>query len=128
MKAEDLEAIASLPPSTLCRRINFENAQVRPGIVPKTWFLIVSGKKPWASMTVELQPLIYVHQPDYWGIEVVGCVSGISLPVEVPYSVWLDIRMSSASTASRSSAPPTARRSRCRSVRRRLANSLGTVS
>jgi hypothetical protein len=91
MKVQDLEAIASLPPSTLCRRITFEHAQVTPGIVPKTWFLIVSGKKPWASMTVELQPLIYVHQPDYWGIEVVGCVSGISLPVEVPYSVWLDI-------------------------------------
>jgi hypothetical protein len=91
MKAEDLKIIESLPPSTLCRRINFDHAQVVPGIVPKTFFLIVSGKKPWASMTVELQPLIYIQQPDYWGIEVVGCLSGISLPVEVPYSVWLDI-------------------------------------
>jgi hypothetical protein len=91
IKAEDLKTIESLPPSTLCRRINFEHAQVVPGIVPRSYFLIVSGKKPWASMTVELQALIYIQQPEYWGIEVVGCVSGVSLPVEVPYSVWLDI-------------------------------------
>jgi hypothetical protein len=91
MRDEDFKVIEALPPSTLCRRINFEHAQVVPGIVPKTWFLIVSGKKPWASMQVELQPLIYVHPPEFWGIEVVGCLSGVSLPVEVPYSVTLEI-------------------------------------
>ena len=42
-------------------------------------------------MKVELVPLVYVQQPDYWGIEVIGCQGGIGLPVKVPYSVVLDI-------------------------------------
>ena len=42
-------------------------------------------------MKVELVPLVFVQRPDYWGIEVVGCQSGIGLPVKVPYSVVLDI-------------------------------------
>src|SRR6266852_5525458 len=91
MKAEDIRTLEALPPSTLCRRIDFDRAQVVPGFIPKTYFLIVSGKKPWASMTVELDPLIYIVQPDYWGIEVVGCQKGFGIPVEVPYSVVLDI-------------------------------------
>jgi len=42
-------------------------------------------------MKVELLPLIYIRQPEYWGIEVVGCQSGIGLPVMTPYHVTLDI-------------------------------------
>jgi hypothetical protein len=91
MDAQDLRILAALPPSTMCRLIGFDHAQVVPGFLPKTYFLIVSGKKPWASMKVELVPLIYITQPDYWGIEVVGCQSGFGIPVEVPYSAVLDI-------------------------------------
>lgn len=91
MKSENIKALEALPPSTMCRRIDFEHAQVVPGIAPKTYFLIVSGKKPLASIEVELVPLIYVDQPEYWGIEVRGCESGIGLPVEVPYSAYLEI-------------------------------------
>ena len=91
MKAADLKVLQALPPSAMCRRIEFETAQVVPGFVPKTYFLIVSGKKPWASMKVELVPLIYIAQPDYWGIEVIGCQSGIGLPVLVPYSTVLEV-------------------------------------
>jgi hypothetical protein len=91
MKAEDLKTLATLPPSTLCRLIDFTHAQVVPGFVPKTFFLIVSGEKPWASMTVELVPLIYITQPDYWGIEVIACQRGVGLPIKVPYSAVLDI-------------------------------------
>jgi hypothetical protein len=53
--------------------------------------LIVSGVKPWVTMKVELVPLIYIRQPEYWGIEVVGCQSGIGLPRQAPYHVSLDI-------------------------------------
>jgi hypothetical protein len=91
MKIEDIKALEALPPSTLCRLIAFDRAQVVPGFIPKTFFLIVSGEKPWASMKVELVPLVFVQRPDYWGIEVIGCQSGIGLPVKVPYSVVLDI-------------------------------------
>ena len=62
-----------------------------PGFILKTFFLIVSGEKPWASVTVEFVPLVYVRRPDYWGIEVIGCQRGIGLPVKVPYSAVLDI-------------------------------------
>ena len=27
-------------------------------------------------MRVRLEPLVYVQQPEYWGIEVVGCLTG----------------------------------------------------
>ena len=91
MQAQDLEVLKSLPPPTMCRLIDFKKAQVVPGFLPKTWFLIVSGEKPWASMTVQLVPLIYIQQPDYWGIEVVGCQHGFGIPIVVPYSVVLDI-------------------------------------
>lgn len=91
MQEADLQALHKLPPSTLCRIIDFDRAEVRPGIIPKTFFLIVSGHKPWITMTVELVPLIYIVQPDYWGIEVVGCLHGIGLPVQAPYTVALNI-------------------------------------
>jgi hypothetical protein len=91
MDEKHLEAFNALPPSTSCRLIDFEKTEVVPGIVPKTFFLIVIGTKPWLTMKVELHPLIYIRQPEYWGIEVVGCQSGIGLPVTAPYHVALDI-------------------------------------
>lgn len=38
MKAEDLRTLEALPPSTLCRLINFDYARVVPGFIPKTFF------------------------------------------------------------------------------------------
>ncbi|MCA1748238.1 MAG: hypothetical protein ABR601_05185 [Parasphingopyxis sp.] len=58
------------------RVINFEEAEVRPGTVGGTHFLIVSGEAPCANMDVSLIPLIYIECPDYWGIEVVGSLPG----------------------------------------------------
>ena len=50
---------------------------------------------------VQLAPLIYIQQPDYWGIEVVGCQHGFGIPIMVPYSVTLTSPTSSARPASR---------------------------
>ncbi len=91
MKIQDIQALESLPASKSCRRIDFMNVEIVPGFVPKTHFLIVSGEKPWQTMTVQLVPLIYIDKPDYWGIEVVGCQSGIGLPATGTYVVTLDI-------------------------------------
>ena len=77
MKAPQLKAFNKLPASSTCRLIPFRTAVVVPGFLPKTFFLIVSGIKPWVTMTVELRPLIYIRRPEYWGIEVVGCQHGI---------------------------------------------------
>ena len=51
----------------------------------------MSGTKPYLNMRVELVSYVYVQQPDYWEIEVVGCLPGIGLPAEAPYTVALPL-------------------------------------
>ena len=89
---EEAGSFSKLPAPEACRIIDFDKAQVVPGIVNGTWFLIVSGSKPYISMRVELSPRIYVTQPDYWGIEVVGCLAGISGPTLTPYVAVLPLQ------------------------------------
>jgi hypothetical protein len=91
MDDKHIQAFLALPHPTLCRLIDFERAEVVPGIIPNTFFLAVSGNKPSISMTVELHAVFYLIQPDYWGIEVVGCLSGLAPPLVWPYNVFLDI-------------------------------------
>ena len=80
-----------LPQANSCRTIDFEKTEVQPGIVNNTWFLIVSGIKPYRNMKVELIPVVYITQPEYWVIEVVGCLPGIGLPAEAPYTVAIPL-------------------------------------
>lgn len=91
MNEKQLKAFTALPHSSSHRIIAFKEAEVRPGIVSGTWFLIVRGVKPLVTMGVELHPLIYITRPEYWGIEVVGTQKGIGLPVTAPYEVALEI-------------------------------------
>jgi hypothetical protein len=91
MEEMHLKAFESLPRCSTCRLIDFEKADVVPGFIPKTFFLIVAGIKPWLTMKVELHPLIHIRQREYWGIEVVACQDGIGLPQTGPYHVALDI-------------------------------------
>lgn len=80
----------ALPHSSSCRLIDFREAEVRPGIVNGTYILIVRGTKPYLNMEVTLIPLVYVRQPEYWGIEVTGCLpGGIGLPATEPYTATL---------------------------------------
>lgn len=82
-------AASLIPQST--RLINFDRAEVRPGFVTNTYFLIVSGTKPYLNMQVHLSPLIYIRRPEYWGIEVIGTLSGIGLPATAPYQVFIPL-------------------------------------
>ena len=66
-------------------------ASVVPGTVSNTFILIVKGKKPYLNMKVFLSPLTYVRQPEYWGIEVLGCVPGIMLPAIGVYDEFLPL-------------------------------------
>jgi hypothetical protein len=84
-------AFLKTPTPTSVRLINFTRAEVRPGFLPNTWILIVSGTKPYANMTVRLSPLIYVKRPEFWGIEVIGSLPGIGIPVTAPYTVSLPL-------------------------------------
>ncbi|MEW4491081.1 hypothetical protein AB1L42_23595 [Thalassoglobus sp. JC818] len=75
-----------------CGLIDIEKAEVVPGILNGTFFLIVSGTKPCVNMKVELQPLVYVRCPEYWGIQVIGCVpGGICLPQTAPFVVAIPL-------------------------------------
>lgn len=84
-------AFLKTPTPTSVRLINFTRAEVRPGFLPQTWILIVSGTKPYLNMTVRLSPLIYIRRPEYWGIEVIGSLPGIGLPATAPYTVSLPL-------------------------------------
>ncbi|HEX4815401.1 MAG TPA: hypothetical protein VFV66_21875 [Nonomuraea sp.] len=85
------ENFAELPASQSVRLIDFEEARVVPGIVPGTFILVVSGTKPYLNLRVVLSPLVYVRQPEYWGVEVVGALRGLGLPATAPYSVSLPL-------------------------------------
>jgi hypothetical protein len=70
------EEFLNAPTSASVRLINFTTAKVFTGIVPGKYILVVSGTAPCANMVVELSPLVYIRQPEYWGIEVLGSLPG----------------------------------------------------
>jgi hypothetical protein len=89
-----LEKFATLPPTSSCRLLDFERdrTEVLSGMVSGTYFLVVRGTKPFFNMQVNLIPLVYIRQPEYWGIEVTGCLlGGIGLPAIDPYTVILPL-------------------------------------
>ncbi len=91
MNEEQARAFQALPTPQSCRVINFDSAQVVTlESLPPQYVLVVSGQKP-LNMEVSLTPLVYIRQPEYWGIEVIGCVRRLGLPVVVPYVVRLDL-------------------------------------
>ncbi|MDQ1294826.1 MAG: hypothetical protein QG608_2711 [Actinomycetota bacterium] len=79
-----------------CRTLDFTTAEVTllpsaeaVGARPR-YRLTVKGMRPASNVRVELVPLTYVRQPDFWGIEVIGCTSGIGLPALMPYTALYD--------------------------------------
>lgn len=75
-----------------CLLLDFDTAEI---LVlesdPPQYLLAVSGTKPYRNMEVKLAPLVYVRQPEYWGIEAIGCAAGLVLPAEGPFSVTLPL-------------------------------------
>jgi hypothetical protein len=94
----------TVPPPTLpgpetCTTIAYEAAKVVP--LPRytaytpfpSYQLVVTGKTAYFNQRVKLVPLVYIRQPEYWGIQVQGCLSGdVGLPAEKPFTVTLDLR------------------------------------
>ena len=81
----------SAPKCESVRLIDFKQAEIRPAFVNDTYILIVTGTKPYLNMEVRLIPLVYVQQPDYWGIEVIGSLPGFGLPAEAEYTVSIPL-------------------------------------
>jgi len=77
--------------ATLCALTSFDDATI--DVDPKSGMLtlVVSGMRPATNVEIELVPLVYIQQPIYWGIQVLGCASGIGLPVLTPYTEKLDV-------------------------------------
>jgi hypothetical protein len=89
---QTLTTLRKAPPPQSFRLIDFEKAEVRPGFVPNTFFLIVTGSLPCANMQVELIPLVYIRRPEYWEIEVVARMAGpICLPQIRPFTETLPL-------------------------------------
>ena len=63
-----------LPSPLSCRVLEFESAEVLTDTPLGYWALFVHGEKPYDAMWVTLQPFTYIKQPEYWGIEIVGCL------------------------------------------------------
>ena len=82
----------SLPSASSCKLISFDKVEVHPGKIPKICFLTVGGTKPCINMEVRLVPLFYLKCPEYWGIEVIGCLSdGICIPTLGSYEMTIPL-------------------------------------
>lgn len=84
-------AFNALPQPSSCRLIDFDDVQVVPGLILRTYFLVAKGTKPWVTMDVGLHPLLYATRPEFTGIEVVGCQNGIGLPQAALFSAAIEI-------------------------------------
>lgn len=83
-----IEYFEKLPPAQSQRLIDFDTIEiVTLESFPPQFVLVVRGVKPYLNMKVNLVPLVFVRQPEFWGIEVVGQLPGIGLPALAPYTV-----------------------------------------
>jgi hypothetical protein len=62
-----LREFEARPRSSSIRLIDFEEAEVRPGIVSGTYILIVRGTKPYLNMEVDLTPLVIFDSQNIGG-------------------------------------------------------------
>lgn len=85
-----LEEFRRRPVPASHRLLDFDSASIvtLESYQPQ-YVLTVTGTKPYLNMEVDLVPLMYIRQPEYWGIEVVGCLNGPGLPVMTPFTVSL---------------------------------------
>lgn len=92
-KQEHLKEYHKLPKAQSYRLIVFDQAEIITlESDPPQYVLVVRGTKPYLNMRVELNPLTYIQQPEYWGIEVVGRLrGGIGLPVQTPYTASIPL-------------------------------------
>jgi len=90
---EQLRVHQDLPTADSQRLIDFERVQILTlESFPPQFVLRVTGTKPFLNMEVQLEPLVFIRQPEFWGIEVVGRLpGGIGLPALAPYDVTIPL-------------------------------------
>jgi hypothetical protein len=98
MSTEESSPGTAAPEEAINRLIDFERADViTPMIYPPQPRLVVRGVTN-IPVEVTLVPLVYISQPQYWGIQVVGSLGGgetgphPSQPIAaIPYAAELDL-------------------------------------
>ena len=85
--------VAPAPVDKQCALAAFDTAAVQMDAVTATrkLTLVVTGMKSATNEEIQLIPMVYVMQPEYWLIMVYGCSSGVGLPVLTPYTATLDL-------------------------------------
>ena len=83
-------------PEQVSRLIDFVRAEVVAQLsYPPRQSVVVAGEMPYGATNVSLVPVVYISQPQYWAIQVVGTFEAgphVSQPIAaLPYSVQLDI-------------------------------------
>lgn len=93
MSEQQLRVHQDLPKAESRRLLDFERAQILTlESFPPQFVLRVTGTKPFLNMEVQLEPLVFIQQPEFWGIEVVGSLpGGIGLPALGPYDVSIPL-------------------------------------
>jgi len=94
MTTEESHPLHALPTAQSTRLIDFERANAITPLIypPPPPTLVVDGVLPDPAMTATLVPRAYIRRPEYWGIEVVGSVTGVGgHGVPAPYSVELSL-------------------------------------
>ena len=80
-------ATSNMATAETCKNIDYSKAEVRPATVKGKYVLTVSGTKTHENMDVKLTSVIYIRRPEYWLINVTGCLTGVGLPATAPYAV-----------------------------------------
>ena len=74
-----------------CEAIDFKTAElVRAG---DRVLLKVTGEAPHAGMAIEVRPVLYVMQPDYWLMALVACRPAAVKPSGAPASFAAEINV-----------------------------------
>lgn len=83
-----IEQFQALPVAESCRLVTFKEVEVLPPEPPGAATLVVRGTVPCFNMQVTLVPRVYVRCPEYWAIEVIGCLpDGICVTAIKEYEV-----------------------------------------
>lgn len=84
-----VESFTSSPAVESCRLVPFDSFDIVETNPPQ---LVVRGEAPCLNMKVSLQPVVYIQCPEYWRIEVVGCLPGaVCLSAVQPYTVCISL-------------------------------------
>ena len=80
-----------IPPGKDCLPVDFATADLRSD--GDRVLLKVTGQAPHAGMSIEVRPVLYVMQPDYWQMALVACTAKGVKPAGAPEPFSTEINL-----------------------------------